>query len=299
MYHVPVLLNEVVDGLNVQPNGTYVDITFGGGGHSREILKRLDKNGRLIAFDQDADAQKNAEAINDKRLVLVQGNFRFLRSYLRYSNTPQVDGILGDLGVSWHQFDTAERGFSFRFNADLDMRMNNRGGATAADILNTYSLEQLTKIFQLYGELNNAYKLAQMVEKARVGVPIESIAQLMEGIKNALPKFDEHKYLAKVFQALRIEVNQEMLALKQMLLQTEKVVKQGGRLSIIAYHSLEDRMVKNYIKCGNVEGTIKKDLFGKFNAPFNAVAKVILPQESEIKNNTRARSAKLRVAERA
>ncbi|MDR1227329.1 MAG: 16S rRNA (cytosine(1402)-N(4))-methyltransferase RsmH [Prevotellaceae bacterium] len=299
MYHVPVLLNETVDGLNIQPNGTYVDITFGGGGHAREVLKRLAKKGRLIAFDQDPDAVQNAAAIGDKRLTLVQGSFRFLRSYLRYHNAAQVDGILGDLGVSWHQFDTADRGFSFRFDANLDMRMNNRGGLTAANILNTYSIEQLTKIFRLYGELDNAYKLAQMVEKVRTNTPLENIAQLTESIRAALPKFDEHKYLAKVFQALRIEVNQEMVALEQMLLQTEKVVKTGGRLSVITYHSLEDRMVKNYIKCGNVEGAVKKDLFGKFSAPFEAVTKkIILPQEIEIQNNTRARSAKLRVAER-
>ncbi len=297
MYHVPVLLHETVDGLAIEPNGTYVDVTFGGGGHSREILRRLGSRGRLIAFDQDADAKKNAEAINDKRLTLVQGNFRFLRSYLRYHNAPEVDGVLGDLGVSWHQFDTAERGFSFRFEATLDMRMNSRGEHTAGTLINTYSVAELNKIFGTYGELDNAFKVAKLIESARAGKPIENVNELVEVLKPVLPKFDEHKYLAKVFQALRIEVNHEMQALEQMLEQTARVVKTGGRISIITYHSLEDRMVKNFIKSGNVEGEAQKDFYGKITAPFEAVnKKVILPAEAEIQGNTRARSAKLRIA---
>ncbi len=298
-YHIPVLLKETVDGLNINPNGVYVDVTFGGGGHSREILSRLDKKGRLIAFDQDADAQKNAEAINDKRLTLVRGNFRFLRNYLRYNNAPEVDGVLGDLGVSWHQFDTAERGFSFRFEAILDMRMNNRGEQTAGTLINTYSAAELSKIFSTYGELDNAFKVAKLIEGARASKRIESVTELIDVLKPVLPKFDEHKYLAKVFQALRIEVNHEMIALEQMLEQTAEVVKPGGRISIITYHSLEDRMVKNFIKSGNVEGKAQKDFYGKISAPFEAVnKKIILPTEEEVQSNTRARSAKLRIAQK-
>ena len=298
-YHVPVLLKEAVDGLDIKPNGVYVDITFGGGGHSREILSRLDKNGRLIAFDQDADAQKNAEAVSDKRLTLVQGNFRFLRNYLRRLNAPEVDGILGDLGVSWHQFDTAERGFSFRFEAALDMRMNGKVEQTAGTLINTYSAAELSKIFSAYGELDNAPRAAKLIAAAREQKPIKSVSELVETLKPVLPKFDEHKYLAKVFQALRIEVNREMQALEQMLNQTATAIRQGGRLSVITYHSLEDRMVKNFIRSGNVSGEVQKDFYGRVSAPFAAVnKKVILPAEEEVQRNTRARSAKLRIAQR-
>ncbi len=283
----------------IQANGVYVDLTFGGGGHAREVLSRLGKTGRLIAFDQDADAQKNAAKINDKRLIPVQGNFRFLRSYLRYNNITEVDGVLGDLGVSWHQFDTAERGFSFRFEARLDMRMNAQGEQTAGKILNAYSTAELNKIFGTYGELDNAFKVAKLIVDARESKPIESVNELIEILSPALPKFDEHKYLAKVFQALRIEVNREMQALEQLLEQTARVIKPGGRLSIITYHSLEDRMVKNFIRSGNVEGEAQKDFYGKISTPFEAVnRKVILPAEKEIQRNTRARSAKLRIAQR-
>lgn len=300
MYHVPVLLTETVDGLNITPNGTYVDVTFGGGGHSREILQRLGSKGKLIAFDQDSDTQSNAKSIDDKRLTLIRGNFRFLQNYLRYNNIDDVDGVLGDLGVSWHQFDTADRGFSFRFDAPLDMRMNTQGKLTARDVVNKYNVEELSRIFSLYGELENAYKLSKLIENARSKEGIETIKDFTDAIASVLPKFDEHKYLAKVFQALRIEVNREMLALEQMLTQTAKVVKHGGRISIITYHSLEDRMVKNFIKSGNTEGKVVKDIFGNSFAPFKAVnKKVILPTETEIQQNTRARSAKLRVAERA
>jgi 16S rRNA (cytosine1402-N4)-methyltransferase len=300
MYHVPVLLTETVDGLNITPNGTYVDVTFGGGGHSREILQRLGSKGKLIAFDQDSDTQSNAKSIDDKRLTLIRGNFRFLQNYLRYNNIDDVDGVLGDLGVSWHQFDTADRGFSFRFDAPLDMRMNTQGKLTARDVVNKYNIEELSKIFSLYGELENAYKLSKLIESARSKEGIETIKDFTDAIASVLPKFDEHKYLAKVFQALRIEVNREMLALEQMLTQTTKVVKHGGRISIITYHSLEDRMVKNFIKSGNTEGKVEKDIFGNSFTPFKAVnKKVILPTETEIQQNTRARSAKLRVAERA
>jgi 16S rRNA (cytosine1402-N4)-methyltransferase len=298
-YHVPVLLKESVAGLAVKPDGIYVDVTFGGGGHSREILSRLGGKGRLIAFDQDADAERNGDVIRDKRFTLVKGNFRFLRSYLRYHSVEAADGILGDLGVSWRQLDTAERGFSFRFEAELDMRMNRRGGCTAATLLNTRSVQELSRIFADYGELNSAAKVAKLIEAARQKSRITATSELVEILRPALPPFDGHKYLAKVFQALRIEVNQEMPALAQMLEQSAKMLKTGGRLSIITYHSLEDRMVKNIIKCGNVSGKIEKDIFGKVSVPFEAVnKKVVLPDEEEIRQNTRARSAKLRIAQK-
>ncbi|MDR3297005.1 MAG: 16S rRNA (cytosine(1402)-N(4))-methyltransferase RsmH [Prevotellaceae bacterium] len=298
-YHVPALLAECVEALAVKASGTYVDLTFGGGGHAREILQRLGVKGRLLAFDQDADAEANAALIGDKRLTLVRGNFRFLRSYLRYHKAGEVDGILGDLGVSWHQFDTAERGFSFRFDAALDMRMNSCGERTAIDVINGSTVADLSRILSVYGELPNARKLAAMVEQARRDKPITTAGELVEALRPALPKIDEHKVLAKIFQALRIEVNREMQALEQMLAQTAKVIKRGGRIAIISYHSLEDRMVKNFIRCGNVHGEQSKDLFGNVSVPFVAVnRKVITPGEAEIAGNTRARSAKLRVAEK-
>jgi 16S rRNA (cytosine1402-N4)-methyltransferase len=296
---VPVLLKESVAGLEVKPNGTYVDVTFGGGGHSREILSRLGGKGRLIAFDRDADVAQGGDAVGDKRLTLVKGDFRFLRSYLRYHSAGEVDGILGDLGVSWHQLDTAERGFSFRFDAPLDMRMNRRGGDTAAALLNARSVQELSRIFADYGELSNAAKVAKLIEAARQKSRIATTGALVEALRPVLPPFDEHKYLAKLFQALRIEVNREMQALAQMLEQAAKALKAGGRLSIITYHSLEDRMVKNYIRCGSVSGEAERDVFGKLSAPFEAVnRKVILPEEAEIRQNTRARSAKLRIAQK-
>jgi 16S rRNA (cytosine1402-N4)-methyltransferase len=296
---VPVLLKESVAGLEVKPDGTYVDVTFGGGGHSREILKRLGSKGRLIAFDQDADARQSGDMAGDKRLTLVKGNFRFLRGYLRYHAVEEVDGILGDLGVSWRQLDTAERGFSFRFDAPLDMRMNRQGECTAEMLINTRSVHELSRIFTDYGELLNAAKAAKFVEAARQKSRITTTKALVEAIRPVLPPFDEHKYLAKLFQSLRIEVNQEMQALAQMLEQAAKVLKTGGRLSIITYHSLEDRMVKNFVKYGNASGKVEKDAFGKVRTPFEAInRKVVLPQEEEIYQNTRARSAKLRIAKK-
>jgi 16S rRNA (cytosine1402-N4)-methyltransferase len=296
---VPVLLKESVSGLEVKPNGTYVDVTFGGGGHSREILSRLGGKGRLIAFDQDADAAQNGDMVGDKRLTLIKGNFRFLRSYLRYHSVGEVDGILGDLGVSWRQLDTAERGFSFRFESPLDMRMNREGGCTAGTLLNTRSAQELSRIFAEYGELGNAARVAKLIDAARQKSRITTTKALVEVLRPVLPPFDEHKYLAKLFQALRIEVNQEMQALAQMLEQAAKVVKTGGRLSIITYHSLEDRMVKNFIRYGSVSGKIERDVFGNLSTPFEAVnKKVALPDEEEIRHNTRARSAKLRVAQK-
>jgi 16S rRNA (cytosine1402-N4)-methyltransferase len=293
------LLKESVDGLEVNPSGVYVDLTFGGGGHSREILKRLGRGGRLIAFDQDADALRAGSVVDSKRLTLVRGNFRFLRSYLRYYAVEEVDGILGDLGVSWHQLDTAERGFSFRFDAQLDMRMNSQGERTAEALLNTYSVSELGRIFSDYGELCNASKIAKFIEAARRKSHIVAASELVEILRPVLPPFDEHKYLARIFQALRIEVNQEMLALEQMLEQAAKSLKVGGRMSIITYHSLEDRRVKNYMKCGNVSGRAKRDIFGNVNAPLKVVnKKVILPSDEEVQKNPRSRSAKLRVAQK-
>ncbi|GHT14878.1 ribosomal RNA small subunit methyltransferase H [Bacteroidia bacterium] len=299
LYHLPVLLCESVDGLQIEPSGTYVDLTFGGGGHSIEMLKRLNRKGRVIAFDQDADAQKNATAIGDKRLTLVQSNFRFFHNHLHHLGIAQVNGVLGDLGVSWHQFDTAQRGFSFRFDAPLDMRMNQQGTLMASDIVNNYAVENLTRIFTLYGELDKAYSIAKMIVQARNTAPLNTINDLLNALKNVLPKFDEHKYLAKIFQALRIEVNGEMTALEQALQHCNRSIMAGGRMVMITYHSLEDRIVKNFVKTGNAAGEVKKDMFGATNAPFAAVnKKVILPTEQEIASNSRARSAKLRIAEK-
>lgn len=299
LYHVPALLNESVDGLDVKPSGIYVDATFGGGGHAREILRRLGSKGRLFAFDQDADAEDNVDAIGDKRLTMVRGNFRFLRSYLRYRSVEEVDGILGDLGVSWRQLDATERGFSFRFDAPLDMRMNRQGERTASALVNTCSVQELVRIFAGYGELSNAAKIAKLIEAARQKSRIATAGELVEALRPALPSFGERKPLAKIFQALRIEVNQEMRALEQMLAQAAKALKTGGRLSVITYHSLEDRMVKNFIRCGNVSGEMEKDLFGQATAPLEAInKKVALPTETELRQNPRARSAKLRIAQK-
>lgn len=296
-YHVPVLLKESVDGMNIQPGGTYVDVTFGGGGHSKEILSRLGKNGTLLGFDQDEDAEKNI--VNDKRFIFVRSNFRYLHNFLRYHNIDKVDSILADLGVSSHHFDDSERGFSFRFDGKLDMRMNKRAGITAAELVNTYEEERLADILYLYGELKNSRRLASVIVKARASKQIETIEDFLSIIKPLFGREREKKELAKVFQALRIEVNQEMEALKEMLLAATEALKPGGRLVVITYHSLEDRMVKNIMKTGNVEGKQDQDFFGNLNTPFRLVNnKVIVPNEEEIARNPRSRSAKLRIAEK-
>lgn len=296
-YHTPVLLHQSIDGLNILPNGIYVDCTYGGGGHSAEILQHLEK-GKLIAFDQDADAFANK--ISDERLLLIQGNFRFMQNYLQYEGIDKVDGILADLGVSGHHFDTQERGFSFRFrDADLDMRMNKKANLTAKKVLNEYSTEELIYIFKTYGEINNSQKLVSLIENKRKQKNIENIEDFIDSIEIIVPKKLQAKYLAKVFQAIRIEVNKEIEALKQMLIQAEWILKKGGRLSVITYHSLEDRLVKNFIKTSNFEGSLEKDFFGNVNTSFLAInRKVIVPTEQEIKENNRARSAKLRIAEK-
>ena len=296
-YHVPVLLKESVDGMNICPNGTYVDVTFGGGGHSREILSRLQKDGRLLGFDQDEDAERNI--VDDPRFIFVRSNFRYLHNFLRYHNIEKVDAILADLGVSSHHFDDSERGFSFRFDGALDMRMNKRAGLTAADVVNTYAEERLADIFYLYGELKNSRKLASVIVKARANGQIKTIGEFLEIIKPLFGREREKKELAKVFQALRIEVNQEMEALKEMLTAATEALKPGGRLVVITYHSLEDRMVKNIMKTGNVEGKTTQDFFGNLQTPFKLVNnKVIVPDEEEIERNPRSRSAKLRIAEK-
>lgn len=296
-YHVPVLLKESVDGMNICPNGTYVDVTFGGGGHSREILSRLEKDGRLLGFDQDEDAERNI--VDDPRFIFVRSNFRYLHNFLRYHDIEKVDAILADLGVSSHHFDDSERGFSFRFDGALDMRMNKRVGLTAADVVNTYAEERLADIFYLYGELKNSHKLASVIVKARANGQIKTIGEFLEIIKPLFGREREKKELAKVFQALRIEVNQEMEALKEMLTAATEALKPGGRLVVITYHSLEDRMVKNIMKTGNVEGKTTQDFFGNLQTPFKLVNnKVIVPDEEEIERNPRSRSAKLRIAEK-
>ena len=296
-YHVPVLLQESIDGLDIKPDGVYVDVTFGGGGHSKEILRRLGKNGHLYGFDQDEDAEKNI--LDDDRFTFVRSNFRYLTNWMRYYDVDHIDGLLADLGVSSHHFDDETRGFSFRFDAPLDMRMNKRSGMTAAEILNNYSEEQLADIFYIYGELKNARKIASAVVKAREEKRIETTGDLMQIAEKLLQREREKKDTAKLFQALRIEVNHEMDALKEMLDGACKVLREGGRLSVITYHSLEDRIVKNFMKAGNVEGKMKQDFFGRTEAPFRAVSnKVIVPSDEEQQRNPRSRSAKLRVAER-
>ena len=296
-YHVPVLLKESVDGMNICPDGTYVDVTFGGGGHSKEILRRLGKNGKLLGFDQDEDAEHNI--VDDARFVFVRSNFRYLKNFLRYHRIESLDAVLADLGVSSHHFDDAERGFSFRFDGNLDMRMNKRAGMTAADVLNTYDEERLADVFYLYGELRNSRKLASCIVKARSVKQIETIGDFLEVIKPLFGREREKKELAKVFQALRIEVNQEMEALKEMLDAATEMLKPGGRLVVITYHSLEDRMVKNLMKTGNVEGKSEQDFFGNIQTPYRLVNnKVIVPDENEIERNPRSRSAKLRIAEK-
>ena len=296
-YHIPVLLKPAVDGLDIHPEGTYVDTTLGGGGHTREILSRLGPQGRLLGFDQDEDAERNIP--DDPRFTFVRSNFRFLHNFLRYHGISQIDGLLADLGVSSHHFDDSERGFSFRFDGALDMRMNKRAGQTAADIVNTYSEERLANVFYLYGELKNSRKLAAALVKARAAAPINTIGAFLDIVKPFFGREREKKEMARVFQALRIEVNQEMEALKEMLYAATDALHPGGRLAVITYHSLEDRMVKNLIKTGNVEGKMEKDFFGNTQTPFRAVNnKVIVPDDDETARNPRSRSAKLRIAEK-
>lgn len=308
-YHTPVMLDESIPALVTNPSGTYADATFGGGGHTAELLSRLNEDGHVIAFDRDSDAIDNR--IDDPRLTLVRADFRFIHNFvldlahktgdkaLGAKLSGGLDGILADLGVSSHQFDTAERGFSFRYDAPLDMRMNREGGKTAADVVNEYSQEDLERLLRIYGEVDNARKVAQLIVSARDKRGISTTGELDEAIRPALPKFAEHKFLAKVYQALRIEVNHEMRSLEKFLEGAADTLRPGGRLVVITYHSLEDRMVKNFIKTGRADGKEEKDVFGNIHAPLKAVnRKPILPQESEIASNTRARSAKLRIAEK-
>lgn len=296
-YHIPALLGDSVDGLNINPDGVYVDVTFGGGGHSREILSRLGKGGRLIAFDQDLDAHRNI--IEDDRFTFVRSNFRYIKNFLRYLGIDEVDGILADLGVSFHHFDEAERGFSFRAEANLDMRMNSIATKTAADVLNEYSEESLADVFYLYGEFNNAKRIARAIVNARTNKKFEKTTELLDAIKPFAPRDKENKILAKAFQALRIEVNDELKALEGMLVNGSEMLKPKGRFSVISYHSLEDRLVKNYFKSGNFEGKVIKDFYGNAETPFELInRKVIVPSEEEQVENPRSRSAKLRIVEK-
>jgi 16S rRNA (cytosine1402-N4)-methyltransferase len=295
-YHNPVLLKETVDGLNIKEDGVYVDVTFGGGGHSKEILSRLGEKGKLYAFDQDQDALDNA--IDDERFTLINQNFRHLKKFLRFYGVRKVDGILGDFGVSSHQFDKAERGFSLRFEADLDMRMNQEDEVSAYNVVNEYDEEDLRSILSLYGELRNAKAIAAQIVSARSEQSIRTTEDLRVVLQRFLPKHREHKILAQIYQAIRIEVNQEIEVLKEFLMQTQEVLETGGRLSLISYHSLEDRLVKRFIRNGLFEGEPEKDFYGRVEVPFKKVGKLIIPSQQEIKTNNRARSAKLRIAER-
>lgn len=295
-YHNPVLLSESVEGLNINPAGVYLDVTFGGGGHSREILKHLGPTGKLIAFDQDKDVLENI--IDDDRFLFINQNFRFMQKFLRFHGHKKVDGILADFGVSSHQFDVPKRGFSTRFEADLDMRMDRDSDFSAYTVVNQYEEIQLREIFSTYGELRSAAKMARVLVEAREKEKIKTSEQLKKVLKKFLPPHKENKILAKIYQAIRIEVNQELEALKAFLLQTEEVISVGGRMSLISYHSLEDRLVKRYIRNGMFEGEPEKDAFGHFEVPFKAVGKLIIPSEDEVERNNRARSAKLRIAEK-
>ena len=315
-YHVPVLLKESVNGLHIKPNGIYVDVTFGGGGHSREILSRLGADGHLFSFDQDADAENNIfeesgdakdcsneqkakRFVDDSRFTFIRSNFRFLKNWMQYYGIEQIDGLLGDLGVSSHHFDDESRGFSFRFDAPLDMRMNKRAGKTAADIVNEYDEEQLANLFYIYGELKNSRRIASALTNARRQKPIATTSDFISAVEPLFKREREKKDMAKLFQALRIEVNHEMTALKEMLMAATDVTKPGGRLSIITYHSLEDRIVKNIMKTGNIEGKVEQDFFGHIDSPYKLINnKVIVPSEEEQSQNPRSRSAKLRIAER-
>jgi 16S rRNA (cytosine1402-N4)-methyltransferase len=295
-YHNPVLLKESVDGLNIKPDGIYVDVTFGGGGHSKEILSRLGPNGKLFAFDQDEDALENT--LDDERFVLINENFRFIKRFLRFHNVKSVDGILADLGVSSHQFDVAERGFSTRFDAELDMRMSQKNDLNAYRVVNEYDETNLRRVFLDYGELKNAPAIARVIIEAREEEPIKNTEQLKIVLGRFLPAHKSHKILAQMYQAIRIEVNQEMDVLKEFLEQSLEVLKPGGRLSVISYHSLEDRLVKRLMKNGMFEGEPERDFFGNFSVPFKTIGKLIVPDFQEIKSNNRARSAKLRIAEK-
>ncbi len=296
-YHTPVLLHECINALDIKKGGIYVDVTFGGGGHSREILKNLDKKARLIAFDQDLDAQANI--INDERFLFIHSNFRYIKNYLRYYKVNKVDGILADLGISSFHIDAAQRGFSFKSDADLDMRMNTRMKKTAADIINEYDEKNLIRIFRQFGEIKNAGALAKQIIKARSTINVKKIKDFIEIIKDKTPKKQENKYLAKVFQALRIELNDEINALEEFLISSGSLLNKGGRLVVLSYHSLEDRYVKNYIRSGNCKGIIKKDIYGNYKQIFKQInKKPIVPGEEEINKNPRARSAKLRIAEK-
>lgn len=295
-YHNPVLLHPTVDGLNINPDGIYVDVTFGGGGHSREILKRLGPNGKLFAFDQDEDALANA--IEDERFELIHENFRYIKRFLRFHGIKQVDGILADLGVSSHQFDVAERGFSTRFEAKLDMRMSRKNELSAYQVVNTYDAAGLTRILLEYGELKSAPAMARTIIEAREHQPIQNTEQLKTVLSRFLPAHKSNKILAQIYQAIRIEVNQEMEVLKEFLEQSLEILKPGGRLSVISYHSLEDRLVKRFMRNGMFEGEPERDFFGRFTVPFKTIEKLIVPNQQEIEINNRARSAKLRVAEK-
>lgn len=296
-YHVPVLLDESIQGLDLKPGGVYVDVTFGGGGHSREILSRLAPDAHLYSFDQDADAEQNIGEPDD-RFTFVRSNFRYLKNWMRYYGVEHIDGLLADLGVSSHHFDDAERGFSFRFEAPLDMRMNKRAGQTAADIVNTYDEAKLADIFYIYGEMKNSRRIAAAVVKARQDKEIKTTSDFLAAVEPLFRREREKKDMAKLFQALRIEVNHEMDALKEMLASATELLASGGRLSVITYHSLEDRIVKNFMKAGNAEGKVDQDFFGRINTPYKAVGKLIIPTDEEQERNPRSRSAKLRVAEK-
>lgn len=293
-YHNPVLLKESIDGLNIKPDGVYVDVTFGGGGHSREILRRLNEKGKLFAFDQDEDAKRNS--IADARFTLIPQNFRFIKRYLRFYGIKKVDGILADLGVSSHQFDVAERGFSTRFDANLDMRMNQSGELSAFEVINKYDEEKLINVLFHYSELRNAKDIAKRIVEARASEKIKTSFQLKEVLAAFVPKSQEHKVLAQIFQGIRIEVNQEIEALKEFLLQVPELLNEGGRLSVISYHSIEDRLVKRFIRNGLFEGEPEKDYYGNVTVPLKKVGQMAVPSFQEIKKNSRARSAKLRIA---
>ncbi|MDQ6472554.1 16S rRNA (cytosine(1402)-N(4))-methyltransferase RsmH [Flavobacterium sp. LHD-80] len=295
-YHNPVLLHPTVDGLNIKPDGVYVDVTFGGGGHSKEILRRLGPNGKLFAFDQDEDALANA--LPDERFTLINENFRFIKRFLRFHGVKSVDGILADLGVSSHQFDVPERGFSTRFDAELDMRMSQKNDLNAYRVVNEYEEQDLRRVFFDYGELKNAPVLARTIVEARQGYPIKTTDELKEILKKYLPEKIRNKILAQIYQAIRIEVNQEMDVLKEFIEQSLEILNPGGRFSVISYHSLEDRLVKRFIKNGMFEGEPERDFYGNFSVPFKTIGKLIVPDEAEIKINNRARSAKLRIAEK-
>lgn len=295
-YHDPVLLDEAVNGLNISESGIYVDVTYGGGGHSKKILSKLGADGKLIAFDQDEEAMENA--IKDERFRLINENFRYIRQFLKFYGIEKVDGILADFGVSSHQFNTADRGFSTRFESDLDMRMSKRNQLTALEVLNEYGHSQLRQLISLYGEVRNADSMARSILEFRNRRPIRTTNDLKEALQKCIPKQRENKILAQVFQAIRIEVNQELAAIREFLLQTPELIKKGGRLSIISYHSLEDRLVKRFIRSGKFEGEAEKDLYGRVEVPFKKIGRLVVPGEEEVSKNPRARSAKLRIAER-